>query len=60
MAGAEQELAEVVDYPNVRIFQNAQNFAKNPKEDLIGIAQNWAVADKSELEFLSIKKRNST
>ena len=51
MAGAEQELAEVVDYPNVRIFQNAQNFAKNPKEDLIGIAQNWAVADKSELEF---------
>ena len=60
MAGAEQELAEVVDYPHVRIFQNAQNFAKNPKEDLIGIAQNWAVADKSELEFLSIKKRNST
>ena len=43
----QEELDQVANYSDVRIFKSALYYIDTPQEDLIGIAQNWAVPDQS-------------
>ena len=39
----EEELEQVPNYGNVRIFRNALRYTDTPQEDLLEIAMNWSV-----------------
>ncbi|CAF1522782.1 unnamed protein product [Didymodactylos carnosus] len=41
---ASQEIANAINYPKIRLFTAALVPSDNPIEELLGIAQNWAVA----------------
>jgi len=39
----QQEVNEVPNYPNIRIFEAALRTANTPQNDLLGVNKNWAV-----------------
>ena len=43
MDNATADVEDVVNYPNVRSFQTALEYADEPQYDLIGITRNWAI-----------------
>ena len=49
----QDELSQVGNYSNVRIFRNDLNYFGTPLEDLISIAQNWAVPDEGRSNMMT-------
>ena len=47
MNDSEAELAQVGNYPNIRVFKNAQIYASSPLEDVKSIATQWSLPNAS-------------
>ena len=56
----EEELEQVPNYGNVRIFRNALRYTDTPQEDLLEIAMNWSVPNEGKVWHCFVRLHSIT